>query len=178
MQNRMIPVLTPDYYDKFSCIGGACEDNCCNGWEIVIDKNTYDRYRNIKAPSFKASFPSRVKRMKGEKADNARYAVLIRDEADRCKFLREDGLCEIHADYGEKYLSNICKIYPRRCCVMQDNLFELSLIPSCPEALRKMIFDPEPMAVSIKEMPQERIAAFRYVAETSFKDHKSAHLAE
>ena len=29
----------PDYYEKFSCIAGACEDTCCAGWEIDIDDN-------------------------------------------------------------------------------------------------------------------------------------------
>ena len=29
--------LVPTYFNEFACIGGACEDNCCIGWEIGID---------------------------------------------------------------------------------------------------------------------------------------------
>ena len=27
----------PTYFNEFACIGGACEDNCCIGWEVDID---------------------------------------------------------------------------------------------------------------------------------------------
>lgn len=27
----------PTYFNEFACIGGACEDNCCIGWDVVID---------------------------------------------------------------------------------------------------------------------------------------------
>ena len=37
--------IRPDYYDEFSCIGGACPDTCCSGWQIVIDKESQDRYK-------------------------------------------------------------------------------------------------------------------------------------
>lgn len=30
----------PDYYDDFTCIADACEDTCCAGWQIVIDKES------------------------------------------------------------------------------------------------------------------------------------------
>ena len=28
----------PRYYTDFHCIGDQCEDNCCHGWTISIDK--------------------------------------------------------------------------------------------------------------------------------------------
>lgn len=31
-------ILVPEYLDEFSCIGGACEDTCCAGWNITVDK--------------------------------------------------------------------------------------------------------------------------------------------
>ena len=33
--------LYPEYYDEFKCIGGSCEDSCCVGWDIDIDKITF-----------------------------------------------------------------------------------------------------------------------------------------
>ena len=35
-------VRYPDYYEKFACIAGACEDTCCAGWEIDLDEETYE----------------------------------------------------------------------------------------------------------------------------------------
>lgn len=37
----------PDYYEKFSCIAGACEDTCCAGWEIDIDDKSYEYYKTV-----------------------------------------------------------------------------------------------------------------------------------
>ena len=46
--------LTPDYYNKFSCIGGDCEDNCCRSrWSIFLDKNTYKKYEKLPPSSMK-----------------------------------------------------------------------------------------------------------------------------
>ena len=42
-------MLTPDYYNKFTCIADKCPDNCCRGWEIDIDEDTLDYYKDLKA---------------------------------------------------------------------------------------------------------------------------------
>ena len=34
----------PDYYRTFSCIGSACPDTCCGGWQIPIDRRSLARY--------------------------------------------------------------------------------------------------------------------------------------
>ena len=37
----------PDYYRTFSCIGSACPDTCCGGWQIPIDRRSLARYRAL-----------------------------------------------------------------------------------------------------------------------------------
>ena len=37
----------PDYYKKFKCIKSECRHNCCIGWEIDIDPDTYSFYRSV-----------------------------------------------------------------------------------------------------------------------------------
>ena len=32
---------------QFKCIGGECEDTCCAGWSVSIDKKTYKKYTNL-----------------------------------------------------------------------------------------------------------------------------------
>ncbi len=34
--------------DGFICIGAECEDTCCKGWKIGIDKDSYRAYRREK----------------------------------------------------------------------------------------------------------------------------------
>lgn len=41
----------PEYYDEFSCIASRCKDSCCAGWEIDIDEESYEYYRNVERPS-------------------------------------------------------------------------------------------------------------------------------
>ena len=44
MNQRTIHV--PAYMKNFSCLGSTCEDTCCSGWTIDIDKKTYEFYEN------------------------------------------------------------------------------------------------------------------------------------
>ena len=37
----------PTYFNEFVCIGGACEDNCCIGWEVDIDDESLEVYNSV-----------------------------------------------------------------------------------------------------------------------------------
>ena len=37
----------PTYFNEFACIGGACEDNCCIGWEVDIDDESLEVYNSV-----------------------------------------------------------------------------------------------------------------------------------
>jgi len=39
----------PTYAGLFRCIGPVCEDTCCGGWDIPVDKITYQKYRTFPA---------------------------------------------------------------------------------------------------------------------------------
>ncbi len=45
----MLESLHPLYAKKFRCIGAECEDVCCRGWEVTIDKETYRKYESLPA---------------------------------------------------------------------------------------------------------------------------------
>ena len=47
---RRIQALVPKFVDRFSCIGSACEDTCCSGWQVTIDKKTFNAYKASKNP--------------------------------------------------------------------------------------------------------------------------------
>ena len=41
-------VIVPEYYKEFKCIASKCKNNCCIGWEIDIDKDTYELYKSFR----------------------------------------------------------------------------------------------------------------------------------
>ena len=39
--------IFPSYYKNFKCIGSECKHNCCIGWEIDVDEETAEIYKNV-----------------------------------------------------------------------------------------------------------------------------------
>jgi lysine-N-methylase len=151
---KTVKVLVPAYFEKFSCIGSACEDNCCEAaWEIFVDKNTYNLYRNIKDPEFKKTLPERIKRVKGEKASDAHYARIVLDENGRCSYM-QDGMCSIQLKYGFKHLGVTCLIFPRKQLRLVGGNLESALSMACPEAIRVGLYPSEPMTFKTIELEQ------------------------
>ena len=54
-------ILQPFYYENFKCIGGKCENTCCSGWQIHIDKKSFEKYKKIKG-DFGKKVSSNIKR--------------------------------------------------------------------------------------------------------------------
>jgi lysine-N-methylase len=147
-----IKVLVPAFYETFNCIGGACEENCCEAdWKIYIDKSTYNLYRGIKDPDFVKKLPERVKRVKSDEQTDKHYAQIVLDEDGKCKFL-EDGMCSIQLKYGFKYLSTICLIFPRKQLKQVGDNLETTLSMACPEAVREGLYPEEKMTFKFIEI--------------------------
>ena len=68
----------PDYLDEFKCTAGECEDTCCAGWQIVIDKTSLKRYWN-ETGSYKNKLRKSVDWLQG---------TFRQDEEKRCAFLK------------------------------------------------------------------------------------------
>ena len=73
----------PDYFDQFHCIGSACSDTCCAGWEIEVDEETSGRYQKLQ----------------GELGERIRRHLTVTEEESyfglkngRCPFLNPNGL--------------------------------------------------------------------------------------
>lgn len=126
-------LLQPRYFDAFHCIGAACEDTCCTGWVVHIDKITFGKYP--------ASLRSLIT-INEKSSNDDDYAKVILN-GDSCPFL-EERLCSIQKQFGEDYLSNMCATYPRVLNRAGDVL-RRSLDLSCPEAARVALLNPAPM---------------------------------
>lgn len=140
--NNYKKILQPQYYSKFSCIGSDCEDTCCNGWNVFIDKDTYKKYRKCKDVNLKPLLDKKVTRNR-RTASNVNYAKIVLSEG-RCPFLSEEHLCVIQKTLGEEYLSVTCTTYPRTVQIV-NGVVERSLLISCPVAARLALLNPSAM---------------------------------
>lgn len=135
-------MLIPKYVKGFKCIGKECEDSCCIGWNVSIDKDTYNNCRKIKNKKMKEKLDKVVKRNR-TKNSKFNYAK-INLENNKCPFLNEDNLCNVYLNLGEQYLSNLCTTYPRSYNKI-NGVFEKSLTMSCPEVVRLGLLNSELM---------------------------------
>ncbi len=134
MSNRMRIVLEPSYMKAFNCIGSECEDSCCIGWKVVIDKGTYLRYKKAQDKELKPLFQRMINRERHQNNDVS-YGKIKMVENGGCPFLDKESLCKIHRKLGAEYLSDTCALYPRHVNQI-DGRLERSAVVSCPEIAR------------------------------------------
>jgi lysine-N-methylase len=133
----------PTSYSNFQCIGAACEDTCCEGWGVFVDKMTFQKYQTCSDSQLGAKLKELVTI---KPVGNDLMYATIQSPGGRCSFLAE-GLCSIQKRLGEDYLGHTCATYPRVVNTL-GNSRERSLDLSCPEAARLMLLDPKPMQFS------------------------------
>ncbi len=104
--DNSLKVIHPFLTDKFCCIADKCPANCCGGWSVIWTGEEVKRLREICCTGEIAGIASKAF---GEEAE---YMTMKFDAEGYCPFLR-DGLCLIHKDMGEEYLSYTCREYPR-----------------------------------------------------------------
>ena len=131
---RRIRALMPSYVQNFACTGADCEDTCCAGWTVTIDKKTYEAYRQSPSSEFADRFKGDIKRL-GEPAPDAEYArIELVAATGECPML-EERLCAVHKAWGEDKLSDTCFGYPRKL-MQAGGVMQQTLTLSCPEAAR------------------------------------------
>jgi lysine-N-methylase len=138
---RKRAALTPQYMNDFSCIGSECEDTCCIGWNVSVDKSTYKRYKKSRNFELKTLFDKKISRNRS-KSSEVDYAKIKMEKDLSCPFLTEEKLCNIHANLGEEFLSNTCATYPRSTNRI-NGVVERSATMSCPEAARLALLNPK-----------------------------------
>ncbi|MCE1204405.1 MAG: flagellin lysine-N-methylase [Holophagaceae bacterium] len=148
-------MLMPAYAARFACIGGDCEDTCCAGCHIQLDRSSFLNYKASLDPELRPLFEKHVQRNPGSTAHGDYGTIGLKDDAWKtCAFLSERKLCRIQERMGEQALSDTCAHYPRtilECGPLQH----VTLTLACPEAARLALlerdaFDPvtQPETVS------------------------------
>ncbi|MCM0626377.1 flagellin lysine-N-methylase [Lysinibacillus sp. OL1_EC] len=154
-------VLLPTYFEKFSCVGAACEDTCCAGWKVQVDKKSFQKYRKVTSGSIANDLRMNITRERTDPSDN-NYAKIKMDEDMNCAFLNEDKLCNIYIELGESYLCNTCTFYPRQMTEV-ENRVEKDLSVSCPEAARLILLNPEGIDFIFHEEQFDKKMPFTHV---------------
>jgi len=131
---RRINALMPLYSQRFACLGADCEDSCCSGWTVVLDKKTYQSYRQTKTAPLAVRLETHVKRMRSQASDTTYARIELMPDTGECPML-EERLCSVQNALGEDRLSNVCFTYPRKVQQTGD-VYQQALTLSCPEAAR------------------------------------------
>lgn len=136
---------TPEYYSAFHCVAGSCPQNCCVGWEVVVDDETAAYYRSLP----------------GAQGQRLQSALTVDEEGDcclirqgrRCPFLNPDNLCRIYLELGPERTGEVCRTHPRFAEEF-GTLKEISLSASCPEAARLLLSQKTPLRFAEQEIPE------------------------
>lgn len=136
-------MVIPAYIKQFQCLGSECEDTCCAGWNVTLDKKTYENYTADKSSPLAKAFEENIERKDDSKAADNNFAVMkMHPETQNCNFL-DGGLCSIHAQKGESFLANTCFNFPRLNYTFNNNNFQV-LSLGCPEAARLALLGKTP----------------------------------
>lgn len=131
--------FVPKYYFDFKCIADQCKHNCCIGWEIDIDDDTYEKYRAVSG-----EMGERLARH--IEAEGEPHFKLGNDE--RCPFLNEKNLCDIITELSEASLCQVCRDHPRFRNYFDEHI-EMGLGITCEEAARIVLSSKLPDAVTL-----------------------------
>ncbi|WP_160686621.1 flagellin lysine-N-methylase [Clostridium sp. C2-6-12] len=125
--DKSIEVLKITNYDKFKCIADKCKFTCCDGWDVSIDADTYNKWKKDNCTQI-------LSKIKMEKSESVAGYFINKENHEPCPFLDTQGLCQIVKNHGEEYISSTCHKFPRI-----ENKFEVrsefSLSCACPEVV-------------------------------------------
>jgi lysine-N-methylase len=138
--------IAPQYAGSFHCIGSDCEDTCCHGWKVPVDRDAFMRFQNLPAGPLRTLIeenlePGPAQEDSPSGKTNSAFAIIRMTAENHCPMLSEDRLCRIQSEYGVEYLPQTCATYPR---VMhtENSVTETALTLSCPEAARLVLLHP------------------------------------
>ena len=116
-----------NYLKNFKCIADKCQNSCCKGWQVGIDKKSIKNYKRLQKKD--ARFCNFI---------DYKNKLFLLDNQKRCPFLNENGLCDMIIEYGEKSLCQVCGDHPRFRSFFGDRV-ETGLGLSCEQAVNVVL---------------------------------------
>lgn len=131
-----------DCVEQFRCIGPACEESCCGGWQITMDEPTLVVLRGLPDPEVKDVLAASVHRFPvqgaGTQGAGTRFGWIELKRDGSCPFLDAEQWCSLQARHGEAAMPLGCRVYPRVHHRIDGRLHS-ALTLSCPEAARRVL---------------------------------------
>ena len=159
-----VNMFMPKYMSTFKCIGSECVDTCCAGWDINIDEDTYKNYTSCTG-SLKELVTGKF-RENNNNEDYFNKGFMILKEENKCPFLNNNLLCNIHEGIGEENLCITCKRFPRVYNIV-DDVYEKSGLPSCEEICTMAFLNKEKMEfIECEEEIDESAIEIRRIIDT------------
>ncbi|WP_195468429.1 flagellin lysine-N-methylase [Clostridium sp. D43t1_170807_H7] len=159
-----VNMFMPKYMLTFKCIGSACADTCCAGWDINIDEDTYKKYTNCTG-KLKELVQGKFRENKNSE-DYLNKGFMILKEHNKCPFLNDNLLCDIHGGIGEENLCITCKRFPRVYNII-DDVYEKSGLSSCEEICNIAFLNKEKMEfIETEEEIDESAIEIRRIIDT------------
>ncbi|MBI9084593.1 MAG: flagellin lysine-N-methylase [Desulfobacterales bacterium] len=153
-----IAIVHPGYLQHFKCLGSACRDHCCYGWDIVVDKVTYKKLCRCPDTTVADLFSKHVHRNKSDCSEK-NYARISKVN-DHCAFLTTARLCLIQSRLGESFLPDVCAIFPRHFRPYGQRI-EMSASVSCPEIARLAMQNPDSLDMVESQIDGKRLEKLR-----------------
>lgn len=144
MKSKSTQYTSLRFVTRFSCIGSACEDNCCHSWAVGIDQSKLSQIRKTlrRSPDELQRLNDGIELLPPNERTRESFARLRMRDDGRCFMLDGDGLCSIHRRHGQALLPEICRTFPRFASVSECGV-ELTATPACPEVARLMLLAPD-----------------------------------
>lgn len=137
-------LIHPTYAERFRCIGAACEDTCCQGWNVPIDHAAALKYQALPEGPLRTLIQANLRPAPKSFGANA-FAIIKMNQENQCPLLTSERLCRIQTEWGEGLLSHACAAYPRIVHRNGDSV-EMALTLSCPEAARLVLLSTDLLA--------------------------------
>ena len=144
--------LYPNYYSEFSCLGSDCSETCCQGWKIDVDQNCHQRYQELRIKYNEDNIDKFLK--KNNNPTSSKFSFIQMKKNGFCPFLDKSQLCSIQKTFGEEYLPDTCKTFPRRT-IDFDEIKIKTLSLACPEAARLCLTKKNSMDINSEEKKVE-----------------------
>lgn len=126
MSENRKPVIEPDFYGDFHCIGGQCSFTCCKEWKIAVDHETKKHWRKMDVPETvleSGRVPEHACRYLPDSAENSRREALRAEDVHKISGIeRSEQTMQLSQFVVKKDGGEIIELLPNmRCPFLEDS---------------------------------------------------------
>ena len=147
----------PEPMTRFRCNEMGC---CCFGWSLPFDPDDVVDLMQV-LPEEERSTLLRGARIRADGETGIARTIQLRQlgREGRCRYLRDDSRCRIHAEHGASVIPHLCRAFPS-AAYRVDGGVDLDWDVICPEVLARIDESDGPLEiVAIDPAPGTDLAA-------------------